>query len=286
VLGGGGWAAAVVDGAQVGEAGQVEGDLLAVGGVGDLELQGSGARGRDRGLDDSGDPDGLARAERDRLLDDPVIVEAAGIPAPGQHLEQAGYEGASTPCCPAGSASQAFCAAVAARGPATATPGPASPTPAGHPRPAPAPAFPAAESSPTKCASRDRPNGSRRASLSVLASTARPASGGASRLTEMATGPSGSVTMAPNSASTVVAPQPGGTSTRTTREAGGPGACSTARSAYRCSSLVLCASWRGGQLAWTGPCGAAGGAGDRRSRPRRGTGLGPGRSRPGRHPAD
>src|ERR1700728_4425340 len=93
VLGGGGWAAGVADGAQVGEAGQVEGALLAVDGVGDLELQGSGAWARDQWLDDGGDPGGLARAERDRIRDDPVIVKAAGIPAPGQHLEQAGHEG-------------------------------------------------------------------------------------------------------------------------------------------------------------------------------------------------
>src|ERR1700730_1355840 len=40
VLGGGGWAAAVVDGGQIGEAGQVERALPAVDGVRDLELQG------------------------------------------------------------------------------------------------------------------------------------------------------------------------------------------------------------------------------------------------------
>jgi hypothetical protein len=74
VLGGGGWAAAVVDGAQVGEAGKVEGGFLAVGRVGDLELQGSGAWARHQGLNDGGDPGGLARAEHDRIRNDPVIV--------------------------------------------------------------------------------------------------------------------------------------------------------------------------------------------------------------------
>ena len=75
-----------MDGAQIGEARQVKSVLLAVDGVGDLELQGSGARARDQGLDDGGDPGGLARAERDRIRDDPGVPTVATVRGHGEKM--------------------------------------------------------------------------------------------------------------------------------------------------------------------------------------------------------
>ena len=125
---------------------------------------------------------------------------------------------ASTPCWPAGLGSQVFCAAVAPYWASNSDTWAAIPDTNRPPTPSASPALPAAVSSPNTCASRERPNGASSASLNAFASTARPASGTSFTLTEMATGASGPATMAPNSRSTVVAPQPGGTSTRTTRE--------------------------------------------------------------------